>query len=453
LPLDNVEGGSDTEYLSDGVTESLINSLAKLPDLKVMSRNSVIRYKGREVDATTAGSALHVEAVLTGRVVEHGDSVSIAVELVDARDGRHLWGEQYRRLLTDLPALQTEVTRDVSRTLQARISGANEARLTRDAITDPEAYRKYLRGRYSVLKATRPEIEAGIAYFRQAIDIDPAYARAYVGLADAYRVLAIAGESPATDEFPKAKAAAEKAVALDDSLAEGHAILGFVIFWYDWSWVEAEKALKRALALDPNSADAHEAYAHVLSYTGRNAEALAEIRRAVDLDPLNARTAALEGAFLINAGRPEEASAKLEKALTLEPNYWFTRQYAASAYIERGMFDEAIAEARKAQQLSSVSTRPTAFLGFALAQSGKTVEARLELEKLLKLSAERYVSPYNIAMIYQGLGRRDEALRWLERGYREREPRMVFLKSEPKWSSLRQDPRFRDLLRRIGFTS
>jgi serine/threonine protein kinase/tetratricopeptide (TPR) repeat protein len=453
LPLDNGAGSSDTEYLSDGVTEDLINNLAKLPALKVMSRNSVFPYKGREVDATTVGSALRVQAVLTGRVVQHDDNVSISFELVDARDGRHLWGEQYSRPLTDLPALQAEVTRDVSRTLRSRITGANEAQLAKDSAANPDAYRNYLKGRYFVLKATRPEIERGISYFRQAIDIDPSYARAYVGLADAYRVLAIAGETPATEELPKAKAAATKAVAIDESLAEGHAILGFVIFWYDWNWSEAEKELRRALELDPNNADAHEAYAHVLSYTGRHAEGLAEIGRAVDLDPLSARTAALEGAFLINAGRAEEASARLQKALALEPNYWFTRQYAASAYIERGMFDEAIGEARRAQQLSGVSTRPTAFLGYALAQSGRPAEARLELEKLLKLSTERYVSPYNIAMMYVGLGQRDDALRWLERGYREREPRMVFLKSEPKWNSLRSDPRFRDLLRRIGFTS
>jgi serine/threonine protein kinase/tetratricopeptide (TPR) repeat protein len=452
LPLDNVEGSSDIDYLSDGITESLINDLAKLPDLKVMSQNSVFRYKGRQTDAASVGSALHVQAVLTGRVVQRGEKVSVGVELVKARDGSRLWGEQYIRPLTELLALQQEVTRDVSRKLRSRISSADAARLAKSSVTNQEAYRDYLKGRYYVRKATRPEIDTGIAYFRQAIDIDPSYALAYVGLADAYRVLAIAGETPATEELPKAKAAAEKAVAIDDTLAEGHAILGFVIFWYDWKWGDAEGECKHAVDLDPNSADAHEAYAHVLSYTGRHAEALAEIRRAADLDPLNVRTGALEGAFLINAGRADEASAKLEKTLELEPNYWFARQYAASAFIERGMFAEAVAEARRAKQLSGVSTRPTAFLGYALARSGRQAEARSELDGLLRLSKERYVSPYNIAMIYHGLGQREETLAWLERGYREREPRMVFLESEPKWNSLRGDPRFPDLLRRIGFT-
>jgi serine/threonine-protein kinase len=452
LPLGNVGGNRDVDYLSDGITETLINNLSKLPDLRVMSRNTVFRYKGSEIDAQSVGTALRVQAVLTGRVVQRGDNVTLSVELVDARDGSHLWGEEYAGTSADLMALEGQLTRDVSRRLRSRLAGVDDQRLANKAVANPEAYRDYLKGRYYVLKATRHEIETGISYFRQAIDIDPSYALAYVGLANAYRVLALAGESPATEELPKAKSAAKKAVEIDERLADGHAILGFVIFWYDWKWNEAENELKRALQLEPNSAEAHEAYAHLLSYTGRHAEALTEIRRAVELDPLNVRTGALEGAFLVNGGRAEEASAKLVKVVELEPNYWFSRQYAASAYIDRGMFAEAIAEARHARQLSDASTRPTAFLAYALAQSGSVAEARAELERLLKLSRERYVSPYNVAMIYHGLGERDATFDWLERGFREREPRMVFLKSEPKWNGLRTDPRFQDLLRRVGFT-
>jgi tetratricopeptide (TPR) repeat protein len=289
----------------------------------------------------------------------------------------------------------------------------------------------------------------GVSYLRQAIDIDPTYALAYVGLADAYRVLALAGESPATEELPKAKDAAVKAVQIDGELADAHAILGSVVFWYDWKWKDAENHLKRALELDPNGAETHEAYANVLSYTGKHPEALAEIRRAAELDPLNLRIGALEGAFLVNARRPDEALTGLSKTLELDQNYWFARQYVASALIDKGMLVGAIVEARKAKEMSGVSTRPTAFLAYALAQSGNGAKARSELQQLLKLSNERYVSPYNIAMIYHGLGQRKEALAWLERGYREREPRMVFLASEPKWDGLRDDPRFKDLLRRI----
>jgi Flp pilus assembly protein TadD len=349
-------------------------------------------------------------------------------------------------------ALQNDITRDVSRKLRSRLASADERRLAREPIANPEAHRLYLKGRYYVLRNTHAEIQTGLTYFRQAIEIDPAYALAYVGLADAYRVLALAGESPATDELPKAKAAAQKALDIDEGLAEAHAILGFVIFWSDWNWTEAERHLKRAFELDPSSVDAHEGYAHVLSYTARHAEALVEIRRAGELDPLNSRTSALEGAFLINAGRADEALARLRKTLELEPDYWFAQQYAASAYIEKGMFAEAIAESRKARERSGVSTRPVAFLGYALAKSGRRAEARVELERLLKLSTERYVSPYNIAMIYHGLGEREATFAWLELAYRQREPRMVFLNAEPKWGSLRDEPRFQGLLQRVGLT-
>jgi eukaryotic-like serine/threonine-protein kinase len=452
LPLANTNGSSDTEYLSDGLTEALINSLSQLPDLKVMSRSSVFRYKGQEPAVRAVARTLGVRAVLTGRVAQRGDELSISVELVDARDGTHVWGEQYQRRLTDLMALQNEITRDVSRKLRSRLAGADERRLARAPIADPEAYRLYLKGRYHVFKNTHAEVQAGISCFRQAIAIDPSYALAYVGLADAYRVLALAGESPATEELPKAKAAAQRAIDIDETLAEAHAILGSVIFWYDWKWNDAEIQLKRALELDAKSVDAHEAYAHVLSYTGRHAEALAEIRRARELDPLNVRVSALEGAVLINAGQADEALVRLIKTLELEPDYWFARQYAASAYIEKGMFAEAIAESRQARERSGVSTRPVAFLGYALARSGKRDQARVELERLLTLSTARYVSPYNVAMIYHGLGAREETLAWLERGYQQREPRMVFLKVEPKWASLRGDSRFQALLQRVGFT-
>lgn len=452
LPLVNAGGSADTEYLSDGITESLINSLSQLPNLRVMSRNSVFRYKGQEVDARTVGNSLSVNAVLTGRVAQHGDELSVSVELVDARDRSQLWGGRYNRKLADLGALQNEITRDVSRKLRARLTGTDERKLAKSYSTNAEAYQLYLRGRYQLLKNTPAEIQSAISHFRQAIEIDPSYGLAHVGLADAYRVLALSGESPATEALPQTKAAAQKAVEIDDALAEAHAALGLVIYWYDWDFAEAENQFNRAVELDPNSADTHQAYANLLSYTGRHAEALAEIKRARELDPLNVRTGALEGSILINAGRPDDALAKLQKTLELEPNYWFASQYVASAYIEKGMFAEAVTEAQKARELSGASTRPTGFRGYALAKAGRRAEARAELEALLTLSKGRYVSPYNIAMIYNGLGERDETLAWLERGYLEREPRMVFLRAEPKWNNLRADPRFQDLLRRVGFT-
>jgi Tfp pilus assembly protein PilF len=250
--------------------------------------------------------------------------------------------------------------------------------------------------------------------------------------------------------MPKAKAAAQRAIEIDDTLAEAHAILGFIIFWYDWDWNTAENQFKRALELDSNSADTHLFYANLLSNTGRRAEGFAEAKRARELDPLNRRINGLEAQFLIHAGQTDEALTRLQKTLELDPNYWLAHLYLAGAYIEKGMYSEAVAEARKAREFSGASTTPIAFLGYALAKSGKQAEARAELEELLRLSKENYVSSCNIAMIYNGLDKRDETLAWLERGFAQRDVRMTFLKVEPKWNNLRSDPRFQDLLRRVG---
>src|SRR2546425_12138950 len=253
---------------------------------------------------------------------------------------------------------------------------------------------------------------------------------------------------PANDFFPKAKAAAQKAIEIDDTLAEAHAELGFTIFWYDWDWNASENQLKRGVELNPNSADTHLFYAHLLSNTGRHTEGLAEVKRARELDPLDLRINGLEAQFLVHAGKPDEALALLQKNLELNPNNWFAHMFASSAYIEKGMFAEAVVEARKARELNSFNSQPTAQLGYALAKSGKQAEARGLLEELLKLSTQRYVSPGNIALIYNGLGERDETFTWLERGFEQRDPKLVFLKVEPKWNNLRNDSPFQDLLRR-----
>ena len=257
---------------------------------------------------------------------------------------------------------------------------------------------------------------------------------------------------PPSEFLPQARAAAQKAIELDDTLAEAHAELGYVIFWWDWDWGASEKEFKRALELDGNSANAHLFYAHLLSNTGRHAEALAEAKRAREIDPLNLRNNALEGQFLIHAGRTDEALARVRETLEMDSNYFLARLYAASAYIEKAMYAEAVIEARTARQISGDKSKySAAFLGYALAKSGKEAEARSLLEGLLKSSAEHYVSPYHIAIIYNGVGAHDEALAWLERAYVQRSPFMVFLKVEPKWNNLRSDSRFQDLLRRVGF--
>ncbi len=451
LPFINASGNSDVEYLSDGLTESLITSLSQLPKLSVKARNSVFRYKGKDTPPQQVGKELNVQAILNGRVVQRGNDLTLHIELVDVDTETALWSGDYNRSMTNLVSLPGEIARDVSSKLRLKLSDPDEQRLAKNYTDNAEAYQLYLKGRYHLLKLTPPEIQTGISYFQQATEIDPSYALAYVGLADAYRSFALVGEMPLAEFCPKAKAAAQKAIEIDDTLAEAHAELGFTIFWYDWDWNAADNQLKRALELNPNNADAHMFYAHLLSNTGRHAEGLAEVKRARELDPLDLRINGLEAQFLIHAGRLDEALALLHKTLEVNPNNWFAHMFASSAYIEKGMFAEAIAEARKARELNGANSQTTGSLGYALAKSGKQAEARSLLEELLKLSTERYVSPGNIALIYNGLGEREETLAWLERGYERRDAKMVFLKVEPKWNNLRADPRFQDLLRRVGF--
>jgi tetratricopeptide (TPR) repeat protein len=354
--------------------------------------------------------------------------------------------------MADLVSLQREIARDVSQKLRARLSGAEQQKITKDYTANTEAYQLYLKGRFHIFRLTPPEVQKGIAYFNQAIEIDPNYALAYVGISGANRSLALGSEMNPREFLPKAIAAAHKAIEIDDSLAESHTALGASIFWYEWNWNEAENQLKRALELDPNSAEGRLFHAHLLSNTVRHAEALAEIKRGRELDPFSPFLNALEGQFLVNAGKPDEALARLRETFELAPAFWFPHMFASSAYIEKGMFAEAIAEARRATELSPTQTVSAALEGYALVKLGKPGEARDVLDKLLKLSKERFVPPYHIASIYNGLGDRDQVFEWLERGFEQRDPKMTFLKVDPKWNNVRDDPRFMDLMRRVGLS-
>jgi serine/threonine-protein kinase len=298
---------------------------------------------------------------------------------------------------------------------------------------------------------TPQEIEKGISYFQEAISLDPAYALAHAGLADAFRSLALGSEMPPTATLEKSKAAAKKALELDESLSEAHTALGMTIFWGDWKWAEAESEFKRALELSPNSANAHLFYSHLLSNLGRHEEALAEIRTARELDPLFPFAGALEGQSLSNAGRNDEALDRLRKTSELAPDFWMPHLFASGAYIEKGMYDEAIAEAQLATKLSPFQTASVAYEAYALAKSGKQGQARVKLNDLLDLSHKRFVPPFHIALIYSGLGDQNEALGWLERAFDQRDPKITFLKVNKKLNSLRNEPRFIDLMRLMGF--
>jgi serine/threonine protein kinase/Tfp pilus assembly protein PilF len=452
LPFINEGGNSEVEYLSDGMTDTLINSLSQLPNMSVKARTSVFRYKGKDADPQRIGSDLSVQAILSGRVVQRDDNLTLYLALVDARDGNQLWGERYDRKMADLISLQREIARDVSQKLRAQLSGAEQQKITKDYTANTEAYQLYLKGRLHIFRLTPPEVQKGIAYFNQAIEIDPNYALAYAGLSGANRSLALGSEMTPREFLPRSIAAAQKAINIDDGLAESHTALGASMFWYEWNWNEAENQLKRALELDPNSAEAHLFHAHLLSNTGRHAEALAEIKRGRELDPFSPFLNALEGQFLVHAGKPDEALARLRDAFELAPAFWLPHVFASSAYIEKGMFAEAVAEARRATELSPTQTISLAFEGYALVKLGKRSEARDVLDKLLKLSKERFVPPYHIALLYNGLGDRDQAFEWLERGFQQRDPKMTFLKVDSKWNNVRDDPRFVDLMRRVGFS-
>jgi serine/threonine-protein kinase len=456
-----------------GMADALIARLGG-GGIVVRPVNSVRKYVELDQDPLAAGRELGVESVLEGSIQRWGDLLRVTVRLVNVADGASLWAGTFDEKFTNIFAVQDAIAEKVAGALAPRLGYEEKKRLTKSYTRNAEAYELYARGRYHALKATPPEIQTATSYFQQAIALDPNYALAYVGLADAYRSLPLNSDMPPNEFFPRAKAALQKAVEIDDTLAEAHAVLGFTIFWYDWDWGAAEDQFRRALELNPNSADAHLAYAHLLSNTGRHAESLAEAKRARELDPLNLRTNALEGQFLNHAGRTDEALARLQKTFELDPNYLLAHLFAWSVYIEKGLYKKAVAEARRARELNDLSSQPSAYigyalaksgrrlppalpgpayqhdLGYALAKSGKRREALAELEGLLKLSTERFVPPYLIALVYHGLGERDEALAWLGRGYEQRDPKMVFLMVEPKWNNLRPEPRFQDLLRRLG---
>ena len=451
MPFVNESGNADAEYLSDGMTETLISSLSQLPNLNVKARSSVFRYKGKDTNAATIGKELNVQAILNGRVVQRGQDLVLYVELVDAQTENSLWKQTYNKTMTNLVALQNDIARDVADKLKVKLSGADELKLAKNYTANAEAYRLYLRGRYHYSKLTSPEMQKSISYLQQAIESDPNYALAYAGLSDSYRSFAIAGDMQPAEFLPKAKAAANKAIELDDTLAEAHIALGVAVFWSDWDWKAAESQYRQGLKLSPNSADAHLYYAHLLSVLGQHVEALAEVKHARELEPLDLRINALEGQFLTHAGRSDEALTSFRGIFELDPDFWLAHTFAASAYIEKGMFAEAVSEARRARELFDGSSQPMAFEGYALAKLGKKAEARAVLDELLQLSTTRYVTAYHIALVYNGLDESDETFAWLERAYQQRSPRMVFLKVEPKWNNLHSDPRFQDLLRRVGF--
>ena len=451
MPFVNESGNPDVEYLSDGMTETLISSLSQIPKLNVKARSSVFRYKGKDTSAQTIGKELNVQAILTGRVIQRGEDLILYVELVDAATENSLWKQTYNKTMTNLVALQNDIARDVADKLKVKLSGADEQKLAKNYTENPEAYQLYLQGLYHWNKLSPSEIRKSLEYFQRAVDVDPNYALAYADEGRAYFSLALIADAPSQEVLPKAREAAVRALKIDDRLAPAHTTLGWVKFWFDWDWNGAEQEFLRALSLDPNLGDTHVAYANVLTFTGRHAEALYHSQRARELEPLNLRFNALEGQAFFYAGKYDEAIVRLQKTVELEPTFSLSHLFLSRVYSEKGMYTEAITEATKASDLSGGHAEAVALIVYALARSGKRREAQAALNELTKRAAEqRYIPPYNLALAYNGLGETDVAFDWLEKGLQQRDVRMTFLKVEPKWNNLRDDPRFQDLLRRVG---
>jgi serine/threonine-protein kinase len=451
LPFVNAGGDPNAEYLSDGITESLINSLSLLPNLKVMSRDSAFHYKGKDTDVQTIGKELGVRAVFKGRVVQRGDSLDVGAELINARDGSHIWGQQYTRKAADIFALQGDIAREITTALRTHLTGSDQKRMDKSYTANPEAYQLYLQGLYWSNKRSESSYKKAVEYFQQAIGKDPQYALAYASLAEAYSVPANNTYGAPKENYPKAKAAALKALEIDDSLAEGHASLAFVKALYDWDWPGAEAEYRRAIELNPDYPRVHESRGNVLRHTGPMEESIREERRALELDPLSLPVNRGLGYALYDARQYDQAIEQELKALELDPNYNLARSILGRAYLEKAMYGEAIAEFEKARAALPNNILSLADLGRAYARAGRKAEARKVIDQLIERSTQTYVFPKYLTMIYAALGEKDKAFEWLEKSYEDRSLGSgMALKSSPVFDPLRSDPRFADLLRRLN---
>lgn len=450
MPFVNESGNTDVEYLSDGMTETLISSLSQLPNLNVKPRSSVFRYKGKETSPQSIGKELNVQAILNGRVVQRGQEVSLFVELIDIALDRVVWSQQYNRKQTDLVTLQSEIARDVSSKLKLKLSGLDEAKVTKNYTTNSEAYQLYLKGRFLWNKRTGESLRQSVEFYNQAIDRDPNYALAYSGLAESYELFPSYSVASPQESMPKAKAAAVRALEIDDSLAEAHVALGIYLSIYSWNQPAAEKEFRRAIELNPNYPTAHQQLANFcLTAMGRFDEAIAEGRRAEELDPLSPVISMDVGANLTRARRLDEAIAQLNRVLGLDPNFYAARYALGTAYHANGQYGEAVAEFRKALALSD-DPWVKALLARSLAKLGQRDEAGKLLRELESESAHRYVPSSGLAVVFAALGEKDEAFAWLEKDVTERTPRPPLFSVNPVFDDLRDDPRFQDLLHRVA---
>ena len=448
MPFVNVSADPNIEYLSEGISDSIINNLSELPSLKVSSLNSVLRYKGKQTDPRAIGRDLNVRALLMGRLTRHGDDISISTELIDPKDNRHLWGQRYNYKLADIVALQEEISRDITRQLRLRLSSAEQKQVAKHYTESTEAQEAYWKGRYHMRKLTPQELQESIRYFNRAIELDPNFALAYAGLASSYSTLGARGTLSPMEAYPKVIAAATRALELDDTLAEAHHAQARVKR-DNWDLAGAEREFKRAIELNGNYAEAHHNYSHLLIALGRPAESLSESKRLMEIDPLDLQWNAHLGWYYLRMRQYDQAIQKCLGTLEMGENFW-SHYYLGQAYEQMSRYEEAIAEFKKAIPLSKGNPEATAALGHAYAVSGQKGEAQRVLEELREYSKHQYVSPDNQALIYAGLGEKSKAIDQLQKAYDERAGQLIYLNVDPRFDTLRADARFQNLKRRVG---
>ena len=450
LPFVNASGDLDSEYLSDGLTESLISRLSRLPTLHVTARHAAFRYKGRQADPQKIGQELGVRSVLSGRVLERDGTLVIRADLMDVATGAQLWGDEFPRKLEDIIALQDELAREISNSLRLRLTKEDEQRLSKRETENTQAFQLYLQGLYYWHKRDPDALRTAIGYFNRAIEADPDYALAYTGLADAYNLGSFFNMEPPREAMPKAKAAAEQALRIDSNSAEAHISLAYVAFTYEWDWLAATRHFDQALALDREVVENHTYYPFYLTIGGRPTEAVDVARRAFERDPLSAsRSHTLAVQFAL-AGRRDEAIVENRRTIDLDPGFAVAYDVLGGLLAGQGNFQESLAVLQQAVALSRGAGISLANLGHVRARLGQPDEARKILEQLSQTSKDRYVPALAFAIVHLGLGDHEAALDWLEKAYAERFNRLAYLRREPIWQPLRQNPRFQDLLRRIN---
>lgn len=450
LPFENASGDPDHEYLSDGITGSLINILAMLPKLRVMARSTVFRYQGQQIDPQAIGRELNVRAVLMGRMMQSGGSLRIGVELVDVATGSQLWGAQYNRKPGDIFVVQDEISNEISGKLRVHLTRTEKKRLTRHHTEDAEAYRLYLKGRHHWNRWTEEGFNKAIEYFQQAVQKDPNYGLAYTGLADSYVLLGWNSYLPPKEAFPKGKAAAMAALQLDPHLAEAHTPLAAMLWLHDWQWEEAQKEFKRSLELSPTYPTANHWYAEYVMTMGRDVEAIAKMKNGQELDPLSLIINVAVGWAFYLARQYDKAMEQLLRTVELDPNYPVTYWILGLLHRKMGCYELAITEGEKAVNLSGGSLLMRAALAHTYGKAGRTQEAFQTLDDLTKLAKQKYVAPYFFAGIHIGLGENDRAIEYLEKSYEEHSHWLIYLHIDPSMDGLRDNMHFQDLLRRVG---